>query len=111
MAGITHIVLFQFNEHVGTETVDDVVARMFRLKNECIHPDTGKPYILSSRGGHDNSVEGRENGITHAFVVEFANAEDRDYYTFKEPAHLKFIDSLKDIAKQVVVVDFSNNSF
>ncbi|EWZ27943.1 hypothetical protein FOZG_18359 [Fusarium oxysporum Fo47] len=84
---------------------------MFRLKGECIYPDTRRPYILSPRGGHDNSVEGRENGITHVFVVEFANTEDRDYYTFNEPAHLKFIESLDGIAMQVMVVDFSDNSF
>ncbi|WAO95610.1 Stress-response A/B barrel domain-containing protein [Fusarium falciforme] len=81
------------------------------LKEKCLGTVTGKPYILSSRGGRDNSVEGRNNGITHAFVVEFANKEDRDYYTFKEPAHLEFIASLDGIASQVTVIDFSDNQF
>ncbi|KAJ4211292.1 hypothetical protein NW759_012770 [Fusarium solani] len=111
MASITHIVLFQFFDHVSSETIDDVVSRMFQLKEKCLAPVTGKPYILSSRGGRDNSVEGRNNGVTHAFVVEFASKEDRDYYTFKEPAHLEFIASLDGIASQVTVVDFSDNQF
>lgn len=44
-------------------------------------------------------------------MVEFANTDDRDYYTFKEPAHLEYIESLKPIVEQVVVVDFSNDEF
>lgn len=31
--------------------------QMLALKTSCIHPTTGKPYILSSVGGRDISIE------------------------------------------------------
>lgn len=52
-----------------------------------------------------------QNGITHAFVVEFANAEDRAYYLEKDPAHLEFVASLKGVVEKAQVVDFTNGVF
>ncbi|OKL59800.1 hypothetical protein UA08_04955 [Talaromyces atroroseus] len=49
---ITHIVLFQFKSSTDKATIDS-------------------PYIKASSGGRDNSPEGIQHGITHAFVVEF----------------------------------------
>lgn len=31
---------------------------MLDLKNQCLHPATSKPYIISSKGGRENSIEG-----------------------------------------------------
>lgn len=30
---------------------------MLALKDECMHPVNGKPYIKTSTGGQDNSIE------------------------------------------------------
>lgn len=97
---------------------------MLALKDNCIHPTSQKPYIQAVSGGQDNSPEGIQvsgegmssvhisitnipkNGITHAFVVHFASADDRDYYVSKDPAHLAFVKSLDGIIEKAQVVDF-----
>jgi Stress responsive A/B Barrel Domain len=111
---------------------------MLALKGKCISPSTGKPYIVSSRGGKENSVEGLQvrynssndeppdlnlsipewstdlrlqSGITHVFVVEFASTADRDYYALKDPLHLEFGAFIGTVASKAIVVDFSSNIF
>jgi hypothetical protein len=54
---------------------------------------------------------GRQNGITHVFVVDFASAEDRDYYAKEDPNHLAFGASLSPIVQQVQVVDIEDGVF
>ncbi|RJE22164.1 Dabb, partial [Aspergillus sclerotialis] len=51
------------------------------------------------------------NGITHGFVVEFENSEDRDYYVKSDPVHQAFVKSLDGIIQKVQVIDFMNNVF
>ncbi|KAJ5558876.1 hypothetical protein N7461_002848 [Penicillium sp. DV-2018c] len=108
---ITHIVLFQFKADVAAEAIRDTCERILSLKDNCIHPSSQKPYITSVSGGKDNSPEGIQNGITHAFVVEFASAADRDYYVQSDPAHQAFIKSLDGLIDKAQVVDFSNGVF
>ncbi len=80
---VTHVVLFRFKPHATPEDVKAVrmnspprhISRTpltslssrymsqtcdsFRaLKTSCIHPTTKTPYILSLKGGRDNSPEG-----------------------------------------------------
>jgi hypothetical protein len=43
---------------------------------------------------------------THGFVVEFENAEDRDYYVDKDPAHQEFVKFAGGVANGVKVVDY-----
>jgi hypothetical protein len=48
-------------------------------------------------------------GYTHAFVVEFASKEDRDYYITKDPIHSEYAKALLDAVggvENVLVVDF-----
>lgn len=52
-----------------------------------------------------------KNGITHAFVVEFASAEDRDYYVQKDPVHQDFVRSLDGIVEKAQVIDFTDRVF
>lgn len=52
-----------------------------------------------------------QNGYTHAFVVEFASVEDRDYYVHKEPLHHAFGRSLEEIVEKGAVVDFTNGVY
>jgi len=79
---------------------------MLALKDQCVHPDTGKLYIKSSVGGRNNSKEPHQDGLTHGFVVEFENEEDRDYYVDKDPAHRAFVGSLDGKVEKVRVLDF-----
>ena len=100
---------------------------MLDLKNQCLHPATSKPYIISSKGGRENSIEGLQvwlvllgfymeterlflayqNGMTHIFIHEFNNSEDRDYYVRSDPAHLLFIQGAKSFIDKAQVVDFA----
>lgn len=52
-----------------------------------------------------------QGGFTHGFVSEFQNEEDRKYYLEKDPAHLEFVASLKDVIQNVRVVDFEPGKF
>ena len=52
-----------------------------------------------------------QNGISHAFVVEFESAADRDYYVREDPAHQGFIKSLDGIIEKAQVIDFANGVF
>ncbi|KAJ9623405.1 hypothetical protein H2203_005664 [Taxawa tesnikishii (nom. ined.)] len=58
--------------------------------------------------GHEAVADG---GFTHGFVSEFETEEDRQYYLEKDPAHLEFVASLKDIVQNVRVVDFEPGVF
>ncbi|KAH7146391.1 stress responsive A/B barrel domain protein [Dactylonectria macrodidyma] len=111
MAPITHIVLFKFKAEVSITQVQTVNDDMLTLKDRCLHPDTGKPYILSSKGGSDNSIENLQDGITHAFVVEFASAEDREYYVTKDLAHREFVSGLSAVLAKAQVIDFTPGTF
>ncbi|GCB21504.1 probable protein Pop3 [Aspergillus awamori] len=108
---ITHIVMFQFKDGVSPEVIKDVCSRMLALKDNCIHPTSQKPYIQAASGGLDNSPEGIQHGITHAFVVHFASAEDRDYYVAKDPAHQAFVKSLNGIIEKVQAIDFTDRVY
>ncbi|WEW59210.1 hypothetical protein PRK78_004679 [Emydomyces testavorans] len=109
--GLTHIVLFQFKPQTSPEAIKDVCVRMLELKDNCIHPTSRRPYIKSVTGGKDNSIEKIQNGITHAFVVEFENAQDRDYYVQEDPAHQAFVKSVGSVLEKAHVVDFTEGVF
>ncbi|PGH20810.1 hypothetical protein AJ80_03437 [Polytolypa hystricis UAMH7299] len=109
--GVTHIVFFQFKTGTSAETIKDVSSRMLALKDTCIHPTSQKPYITASKGGVDNSKEGLQSGITHAFVVEFSSVDDRDYYVQTDPSHQAFVKSLDGIIGKVQVIDFTAGVF
>lgn len=52
-----------------------------------------------------------QNGVTHAFVVEFANETDRDYYVNKDPVHKAFGQGLAASVSTLVVTDFADAVF
>ncbi|KAL3447283.1 stress responsive A/B barrel domain-containing protein [Aspergillus insuetus] len=105
---ISHIVLFQFKPDVAQESIRAACERMLLLKDQCLHPSSQKPYIITSIGGRDNSIEGAQNGISHAFVVEFRSAADRDYYVREDPVHKEFVRSLDGLVERAQVIDFTN---
>ncbi|CAG8934035.1 unnamed protein product [Penicillium salamii] len=108
---ITHIVLFQFKADLAPTVIKDACTRMLSLRDTCLHPASQKPYIKTSSGGLDNSPEGAQHGITHAFVVEFSSAADRDYYVSEDPVHQEFVRSLSGLIEKAQVLDFTNGVF
>ncbi|KAH7122322.1 hypothetical protein B0J11DRAFT_335725 [Dendryphion nanum] len=108
---IVHIVLFEFKSSAPAEKVVEAVQSMLDLREKCIHPTTQRPYIKSFEGGKNNSPEGHAGGLTHGFVVEFNNEEDRDYYINNDPAHRSFINFVGGILEKVRVLDFAPGKF
>ncbi|KAI0889180.1 stress responsive A/B barrel domain protein [Annulohypoxylon maeteangense] len=108
---VKHLVLFQFKASASAEVVKESSLRMLGLKEGCIHPTSKKQYIKSLTGGKDNSHEGAQHGITHAFVAEFESLEDRDYYVNTDPFHQKFKAFAGPFIEKVIVVDFSEGEF
>lgn len=49
-----------------------------------------------------------KGGITHAFVVEFENESDREYYVHTDPAHQEFVKGVLRVADKVQVIDFTH---
>jgi len=45
--------------------------------------------------------------MQYAFVVVFEDDQDRDYYVKQDPAHQKFVASLKDIMEKAIVFDYN----
>ncbi|KAH0565297.1 hypothetical protein GP486_001317 [Trichoglossum hirsutum] len=54
---------------------------------------------------------GIQNGITHAFIVEFGSAKDRDYYVNNDPAHREFKDLAGKVLEKAQVIDFTDRVF
>ncbi|KAI2470988.1 stress responsive A/B barrel domain protein [Annulohypoxylon bovei var. microspora] len=108
---VKHLVLFQFKPDTSADVVKESSSRMLGLKEGCIHPTAQKQYIKSLTGGKDNSSEGAQHGITHAFVVEFESLQDRDYYVNTDPFHQKFKSFVGPFVEKVIVVDYSEGEF
>jgi len=109
MAPITHVVLFQLKDEA--EAMEPFTTALMALKDQCLHPKTGKPYIVSMSGGSNSSPEGLSNGMNVAFVAEFASAEDRDYYTDIDPAHKAFKSYADSRVAAVTAFDFTPGVF
>ena len=52
-----------------------------------------------------------QHGATHAFVVQFGNMDDRNYYITHDPAHQAFKKEIESLIEQTTVVDFTNGKF
>jgi hypothetical protein len=100
---------------------------MLALGDNCLNPETSKPYVKSIVGGINNSPEGLavcsalcgkrfatdnpKAPQTHGFVVEFEREEDRDFYLNKDPAHLSFVKDAGKIINSAKVLDFVPGKF
>lgn len=102
---ITHIVLFKYRPDISWTDFQTHFDTFRALQTRCIHPSTGKPYMLSLRMGQNNSWEPHSKGMTHGFVLEFASQEHLDYYLLQDPVHLEFSRSAGPLIEDSVVVD------
>src|SRR3990172_8821839 len=80
---LRHVVLFKFKEGTTPEQIKTVHGAFLDLKN-------GMDFIVSIEGGKDESPENLQQGFTHAFIVTFKNAADRDKY-LPHPVHKEFV--------------------
>ena len=52
-----------------------------------------------------------QNGFTHAFVFEFENEDDRNFYVKQDEAHLAFVATLEGFINGVQVLDYTPGNY
>ncbi len=95
---LRHVVLYKFKDDLPAEQVQQVVDTFAALPQKV---DT----IVDFEYGTNVSPEGKSEGLTHAFVVTFRDEAGRDAY-LKHPAHLAYVDVVRDRREKVVVFDY-----
>ncbi|ORY31288.1 hypothetical protein BCR39DRAFT_587613 [Naematelia encephala] len=106
---IYHVVSFSTAD---ATSLAEITKGLRALKTTCVKPD-GKPYIKSLHGGSQTSKEGRDHGMQVAFILEFENDEDLQYYLFTDEVHDQFKTKAgKEYqATGVVVLDFEDGVY
>ncbi|KAF2496109.1 hypothetical protein BU16DRAFT_526635, partial [Lophium mytilinum] len=94
---ITHIVVFKYRPDITWTDLEAHFKVFTALQTQCVHPSTGKPYMVSMRMGNNRSREALNKGMTHGFVLEFASQDDLDYYLTKDPVHIAFAKAAKPL--------------
>lgn len=70
-----------------------------------------KPFLPSPPHLAPQLTHTPQNGLTHAFIFQFASSADRDYYIHADPVHTSFKTTLATIIDRVQVVDFTKDVF
>ncbi|KAG2388185.1 hypothetical protein C9374_001035 [Naegleria lovaniensis] len=97
---VKHIVAFRYAQNVTQVEKDLVMKTYFSLKDRCVLPTNGKPYILAMDGGYPNSPEGFDQHMEQIYILTFKNVADRDYFVGR-PFHYPY-DPLHDAFKKMV---------
>lgn len=95
---VRHLVLCGFKPE-ATPTQIAAYSEHFRSLATLI------PGVLAFECGANNSPEGLNRGLTHAFQLTFESAQARDTY-LPHPEHKRFIAEKGDILAQVLVLDY-----
>ncbi len=97
---LQHVVLFKFKPDATPEKVAEIVAAFEALPSKIKE-------IKDFKWGTNNSPEKLDKGLTHAFILTFDNAADRDAY-LPHPAHKEFGKIVGPWLADVTVVDFTD---
>ena len=95
---LRHVVLFKFKEGTPAEEIRSIQNGFMALPGQI-------PEIYDFEWGTDVSVEGKNKGFTHCFVVTFQDEAGRDTY-LPHPEHEKFRGMLQPLLEDVLVVDY-----
>ena len=95
---LRHIVLFKFRENATETQIQKVIDAFSALPTKIKE-------IQSYEWGLNNSPEGLDKGFTHCFQVTFKSEADREIY-LPHPDHKAFVEVLKPILADVLVVDY-----
>jgi len=98
MAKVKHIVLLKFKDGTSEEQTTRFFDDLLDLSESISGIDD---YV----SGTNNSTEGRAQGLTHGFIMTFADAAARDAYVV-HPDHEKFKAGAQELVENVVVFDF-----
>jgi hypothetical protein len=95
---LRHLVLYKFKDSATKADVQQVIDTFAALPSKI---DT----IIDFEHGPNVSTEGKSEGLTYAFVVTFQNEAGRDVY-LKHPAHLAYVEVVKNRREKAVVFDY-----
>ncbi len=95
---LRHVVLFKFKPEVTGAQVKEVVQAFARLPQRI-------EAIVGFEHGIDVSVENKQKGFTHGFVVTFRDEAGRDVY-LPHPAHQEFVKLVGPRVADVLVFDY-----
>jgi hypothetical protein len=95
---LRHVVLFKFKNGTTTEQIR-------KIENGCCALPSKISYIYDFEWGTDISVDDRNQGFTHCFIVTFRSEQDRDKY-LPHPAHQELVEFLRPNIDQMLVIDY-----
>lgn len=95
---IRHVVLFKFKPEATQSQIEDIEDG-FRAMCERIDAVKGFEW------GRDISVDKRNQGFSHCFIVTFADVAGRDAY-LPHPEHRAFVEKLKRVVEDILVLDY-----
>lgn len=95
---VRHVVHFKFKADADKAQVQKVVEEFAALKKKI-------DVITEMEWGTNVSPEGLDKGFTHCWIISFKDAKARDAYLV-HPAHKAFVDILKPVMGDALVVDF-----
>jgi len=98
---LRHVVLLKFKDGSTDEQISQI-EDAFRELPEKVDA------IYDFEWGTDVSVENRQQGFTHCFLVTFLSEEDRASY-LPHPAHKAFGELLGPYLDKVLVIDYWTN--
>ncbi len=96
---VRHLILCRFRADVSPEQIG-VFMEHFRALTDKI------PGILGFESGANHSPEGLNQGLTHACLLTFENAQARDAY-LPHPEHRRFVAADTGILDGIVVFDYT----
>ena len=96
---LRHAVFFYFKEESKVDDIQSVVDAFRALPAKI-------PEIVEFQSGLNNSLEGKDDGFTHCFLLSFDDESGRETY-LPHPAHKgDFADVLRPHMKDVFVLDY-----
>ena len=97
---LRHVVMFKFKESASKADIEKITSAFAELPTKI---DSIKDF----EWGTNNSPEDLNKGLTHCFIVTFADEAGRQEY-LPHAAHKAFVEILKPHMDDVCVVDFWN---
>ncbi len=98
MAKVKHIVLLKFKDGTTEEQTGKFFDDLLDLSESISGIDD---YV----SGVNNSTEAKNQGLTHGFIMTFADSAARDAYVV-HPDHEKFKAAALDMVDNIVIFDF-----
>lgn len=94
-----HVVMFQFKDSATPAQIEAVAKAFGELPSKI---DT----IVDYEWGTSESLEGRNDGLTHCFFVTFKDKAGLETY-IPHPAHVAFKEILVPILEKALVFDYT----